>query len=88
LTAVDPTAEHVSYAIELGGFLAWVPVLLPLPWAASDLQHQVEAYQLDIDDDELTRAVVSCDKDFDWGDRSQETELHRYYGTPPYWGGF
>jgi len=25
--------------------------------------------------------------EFDWGDRSQEAELHRYYGTPPY-GGF
>lgn len=27
-------------------------------------------------------------KDFDWGDRSQEAALHRYYGIPPYWGGF
>jgi hypothetical protein len=29
-----------------------------------------------------------ADADFDWGDRSQEAELHRFYGTPPYWGGF
>jgi hypothetical protein len=29
-----------------------------------------------------------ADKDFDWGDRAQEAELHRYYGMPPYWGGF
>ena len=49
----------------------------------------LEAYQLDIDDDELRRApTFRADKDFDWGDRSQETELHRYYGIPPYWGGF
>jgi hypothetical protein len=27
-------------------------------------------------------------KDFDWGDRAKEAELHRYYGMPPYWGGF
>ena len=27
-------------------------------------------------------------KDFDWGDRDNEAELHRYYGMPPYWGGF
>ena len=29
-----------------------------------------------------------ADKDFDWGDRAKEAELHRYYGVPPYWGGF
>ena len=28
-----------------------------------------------------------ADKDFDWGDRAKEAELHRYYGMPPY-GGF
>ena len=37
-----------------------------------------------VDSDKAYRA----DKDFDWGDRSQEMELHRYYGIPPYWGGF
>ena len=41
------------------------------------------------DDDELKRAPsFRADKDFDWGDRTQEAELHRYYGIPPYWGGF
>jgi len=35
-----------------------------------------EAYELDIDDDELRRAPsFRADKD---GDRSQEAELHRY----------
>ena len=56
--------------------------LLPLPWA----RLRFEAYELDIDDDELRRAPsFRADKD---GDRSQEAELHRYYGIPPYWGGF
>ena len=48
-----------------------------------------EAYELDIEDEELRHAPsFRADKDFDWGDRSQEAELHRYYGIPPYWGGF
>ena len=38
---------------------------------------------------ELRRAPsFRADKDFDWGDRSQEAELHRYYGIAPCWGGF
>jgi hypothetical protein len=37
-------------------------------------------YELD-DDEELKRAPsFRADKDFDWGDRAQEAELHRYYG--------
>ena len=53
---------------------------------ASELEDELG---IDIDDEELRRAPsFRSDLDFDWGDRSQETELHRYYGTPPYWGGF
>ena len=63
--------------------------LLPLPWARLSYNRDVEAYQLDITDEELKRAPsFMADKDFDWGDRTQEEELHRYYGVPPYWGGF
>jgi hypothetical protein len=63
--------------------------LLPLPWARLSYSTKFEAYELDIDDEELRRAPsFRVDKDFDWGDRSQEAELHRYYGIPPYWGGF
>jgi len=80
----------VSYAVlSFGGFLGMGATLLPLPWARLTYNTRFEAYQLDIDDDELRRAPsFRSDLDFDWGDRSQEAELHRYYGTPPYWGGF
>ena len=87
---IDKVSGKVSYAIlSFGGFLGMGTSLLPLPWARLTYNTRFEAYQLDIDDDELKRAPsFRADKDFDWGDRSQETELHRYYGTPPYWGGF
>jgi PRC-barrel domain protein len=87
---IDKVSGKVSYAIlSFGGFLGMGTSLLPLPWARLTYNPRFEAYELDIDDEELRRAPsFRADKDFDWGDRSQEAELHRYYGTPPYWGGF
>jgi len=87
---IDKITGKVSYAIlSFGGFLGMGTSLLPLPWARLSYNRKFEAYQLDIDDEELKRAPsFRADKDFDWGDRSQEEELHRYYDIPPYWGGF
>ena len=87
---IDKVTGQVSYAIlSFGGFLGMGGNLLPLPWSKLHYKPRFEAYELAIDDDELKRAPsFRADKDFDWGDRSQEVELHRYYGVPPYWGGF
>jgi PRC-barrel domain len=87
---IDKITGKVSYAVlGFGGFFGMGTKLLPLPWARLSYHPKFEAYQLDIDIEELERAPsFRADKDFDWGDRSQETELHRYYGIPPYWGGF
>lgn len=86
---IDKVTGKVSYAIlSFGGFLGMGANLLPLPWARLTYSPDIEAYQLDISDDELKRAPsFMADKDFDWGDRTQEVALHRYYGVPPYWGG-
>ena len=87
---IDKITGKVSYAVlSFGGFLGMGSNLLPLPWARLRYNTGFEAYELDIDDDELKHAPsFRADKDFDWGDRSQEAALHRYYGIPPYWGGF
>lgn len=87
---IDKISGKVSYAIlSFGGFLGMGASLLPLPWARLTYNRDNEAYQIDISDDELKRAPsFLADKEFDWGDRSQEEDLHRYYGVPPYWGGF
>ena len=87
---IDKITGKVSYAVlSFGGFLGMGTNLLPLPWGRLHYNTKFEAYELDIDDDELRRAPsFRADKDFDWGDRTQEAELHRYYGIPPYWGGF
>jgi hypothetical protein len=81
---IDKISGQVSYAIlSFGGFLGMGTNLLPLPWARLTYSTKFEA------DEELRHAPsFRADKDFDWGDRSQEAELNRYYGLPPYWGGF
>ena len=86
---IDKVTGRVSYAIlSFGGFLGIGANLVPLPWGRLRYNTKFEAYELDIDDEELKRAPsFSADKDFDWGDRAKEAELHRYYGMPPY-GGF
>ena len=87
---IDKVSGKVSYAIlSFGGFLGIGANLIPLPWGRLRYRTKFEAYELDIDDEELKRAPsFQADKDFDWGDRAKESELHRYYGVPPYWGGF
>ena len=87
---IDKATGQVAYAIlGFGGFLGIGTNLLPLPWASLTYDPDLGAYELDIDDAELKCAPsFMADKDFDWGDRSQEEDLHRYYGIPPYWGGY
>jgi hypothetical protein len=87
---IDKVTGKVSYAVlSFGGFLGMGSNLLPLPWPRLRYSTRFEAYELDIDDYELKHAPsFRADKDFDLGDRSQEAALHRYYGIPPYWGGF
>src|SRR5438045_6823120 len=54
---IDKVSGKVSYAIlSFGGFLGMGTSLLPLPWARLGYNPKFEAYQLDIDDDELRRA--------------------------------
>jgi PRC-barrel domain protein len=87
---IDKISGKVSYAIlSFGGFLGIGANLVPLPWARMTFSRELDAYQLDISDEELQRAPSFVDKqDFDWGDRTQEEDVHRYFGVPPYWGGF
>jgi len=87
---IDKISGKVAYAVlSFGGFLGIGASVLPLPWARLSYSREQEAYQLDISPEELAKAPsFLADKDFDWGDRSQEEDLHRYYNVPPYWGSF
>src|SRR4030081_1688074 len=82
---IDKVSGKVSYAIlSFGGFLGMGTSLLPLPWARLTYSTRFEAYQLDIEDDELRRAPsFHARTEFGWGDRSHGRERHPCCGTPP-----
>jgi len=84
---IDKLSGNVAYAVlRFGGFLAKDQEHLPVPWARLKYDSAQAAYLLDLTDDELKRApAYEADKEFDWGDRSQEILLHSYYKAPHYW---
>ena len=87
---IDKLSGNVAYAVlSFGGFLGMGQKHLPIPWARLHYDRVLGAYQLDLTDEELSRAPsFAADKDFDWGDRSREVEIHAYYRVPPYWGAY
>ena len=85
---IDKISGNVAYAVlRFGGLLGIGEKHLPIPWGKLKFEPLLQAYQVDISDDELAKAPsYAADKEFDWGDRSQETHLHDYYKARPYWG--
>jgi hypothetical protein len=87
---IDKLSGNVAYAVlSFGGFLGVGNKHLPIPWARLKYDRTLGAYHVDITDEELKRAPsFAADKEFDWGDRSQEVDIHNYYRVPPYWGAY
>jgi hypothetical protein len=85
---IDKTSGSVAYAVlSFGGFLGLGEKHLPIPWSKLKFDPIMQAYQVDITDEELAKAPsFAADKEFDWGDRSQERQVHEYYKARPYWG--
>jgi hypothetical protein len=78
----------VAYAVlSFGGFLGMGRKRLPIPWSRLNYDLRLDAYNIDLTDEELNKApAYEADEDFDWGDRTREIEVHRFYRVPPYWG--
>jgi PRC-barrel domain len=87
---IDKVSGNVAYAVlSFGGFLGIGQKHLPVPWVRLKYERTLGAYQLDLTEEELSRAPsFAANKDFDWGDRSQEIEIHNFYRVPPYWGAY
>jgi PRC-barrel domain len=85
---LDKVSGKVAYAIlSFGGFLGIGNKHLPIPWALLTYNTRLDAYEIDLADEELKRApYYEADEEFDWGDRSHELKIHRYYRSPTYWG--
>ncbi len=87
---VDKLSGKVAYAVlSFGGFIGLGQKHLPIPWERLKYDPDREAYQLDLSDEELSRApAYEADKEFDWGDRSEEIKIHDYYQATRYWGAY
>jgi hypothetical protein len=85
---IDKLTGRVAYAIlRFGGFLGFGEKHFPLPWAALTYNPDLEAYEVNLTEEELKQAPsYVATEEFDWGDRESEVDLHRHYKVPPYWG--
>ena len=85
---IDKVSGNVAYAVlTSGGFLGIGQKHMPIPWAGLKYDLTSGAYVLDLTDEELAQAPsYEAGKDFDWGDRSNEIVIHRFYKVPQYWG--
>jgi hypothetical protein len=85
---IDKVSGKVAYAVmRFGGFLGVGEKYHPLPWDALRYNPTLEAYELNIPDEQLRGAPsYGATTEFDWGDRERERHLHEYYKIPPYWG--
>ena len=85
---IDKLSGTVAYAVlSFGGFLGIGEKHLPVPWSRLTYNPSLEAYEVNLSDDELKKAPsTETDTEFDWGDREQERAVHSYYKVPPYWG--
>ena len=85
---IDKLSGKVAYTVlHFGGFLGIGDKHLPVPWQLMRYNPTLEAYEINLSDDELAKAPsYDASTDFDWGER--EIELQNYYKTMPYWGAF
>ena len=87
---IDKLTGNVVYAVlSFGGFLGLGQKHAPIPWARLIYDRSLEAYHLEMSDEELSKAPsVAAGEEFDWGDCSREIEVHDYHRVPPYWGAY
>jgi hypothetical protein len=87
---IDKLSGSVAYAIlSFGGLLGMGQKHLPVPWSRMQYSLLLEAYEINLTDEELAKAPsYAADKEFDWGNRTREAEIHAYYGARTYWGAY
>jgi sporulation protein YlmC with PRC-barrel domain len=85
---IDKRSGQAAYAImSFGGFLGMGGDYYPIPWAKLRYDVKAGGYVVDIEPRVLEGApAYAAGASPQWGDRTYEEGIHRYYGAPPYWG--
>ncbi|OWJ63992.1 PRC-barrel domain-containing protein [Inquilinus limosus] len=84
---IDKRTGRVGYAVmTFGGFLGIGEDYYALSWSMLTYNEALDAYELDVSEDQL-RGAPAHDRGerFDWDDRQWAQQVHDYYRVPPYW---
>ncbi|HEY1259406.1 MAG TPA: PRC-barrel domain-containing protein [Stellaceae bacterium] len=84
---IDKRSGKVAYAVmTFGGFLGIGNDYRALPWSVLRYNENLDAYELNLSDDELRGGPATTG---DWSvggvDRDWERKVHSYYHAAPYW---
>jgi len=84
---IDKRSGKVAYAVmSFGGFLGIGNDYRALPWSVLRYNEDLDAYELNVTDDQLRGApVLGSGRDTGRVDRGWERNLHDYYRASPYW---
>jgi len=83
---IDKTSGKVAYAVlTFGGFMGVGAKHIPVPWDRMKYSVALDAYEINLSDEELSRApLFEGDDAFDWGYRDDVIGNLNFYRTPPY----
>ena len=85
---LDKRSGRIAYAaMSFGGFLGMGSEYRALPWSALRYNERLDAYELNVTDDQLQHAPVVSTDFFETGvaDRRWEDDIHRHYRVSPYY---
>ena len=85
---LDKASGRVAYAVmSFGGFLGLGEDYYTLPWAMLTFDPALDAYVVDLTEEQLRNAPARSPEGGDPADeRDWEEHVHRYYNAAPYWG--
>lgn len=80
---IDKRSGQVAYAVmSFGGFLGLGESRRPVPWEQLRYNTQLDAYELNLSEDQLRTAPAYEDHDsFDWSDRGWNERMRSHYGS-------
>jgi len=85
---LDKRTGRIAYAaMSFGGFLGMGSEYRALPWSALVYNSRLDAYELNVTEDQLRNAPLATTDFFTTGvaDQRWEDDIHRHYGATPYW---
>ena len=83
---IDKRTGKVAYAVmTFGGFLGIGDEYRAVPWNLLRYNERLDAYELNVTDDQLRKAPMLTGGMESGINREWERDVHHYYGVSPYW---